>query len=106
MNRNELLLSLIDLSGIGLEIGPGYNPLVPKSSGRRIQTVDHAPAAELRERYRNVANVDISRIDEVAYVSARRPLAALVNNPEHYHYIDPPHMIEHSPAMLSFPPPR
>ncbi len=102
MNRNELLLSLIDLSGIGLEIGPGYNPLVPKSSGRRIQTVDHAPAAELRERYRNVANVDISRIEEVDYVSDRRPLAELVNKPGHYDYIVASHMIEHSPDMLGF----
>src|SRR5262249_4581242 len=34
MNRNELLLSLLDVSGIGLEIGAGYDPLVPKSSGR------------------------------------------------------------------------
>ena len=36
MNRNELLLSLLDVSGVGLEIGPGFDPLVPKSSGRRV----------------------------------------------------------------------
>ena len=45
MNRNELLLSLVDLSVVGLEIRPGYNPLVPKPSGRRIDTLDHATAA-------------------------------------------------------------
>src|SRR5258706_13446087 len=63
MERKQLLLSLFDLSGVGLEIGPGFDPLVPKSSGRRIETVDHASAAELREKYRNAASVDISRIE-------------------------------------------
>ena len=99
MNRNELLLSLLDVSGIGLEIGAGYDPLVPKSSGRRIETVDHAPAAELRERYRN-ANVDISRIEEVDYVSDGRPLTKLVDKPRHYDYIVASHVIEHAPDML------
>jgi SAM-dependent methyltransferase len=102
MNRNELLLSLIDLSGIGLEIGPGYNPLVPKSSGRRIETVDHAPAAELHEKYSNEANVNVSRIEEVDYVSDGRPLAELVNKPSHYDYIIASHVIEHTPDMLGF----
>jgi hypothetical protein len=74
MDRTALLLSLINLSGVGLEIGPGFDPLVPKSSGRRVETVDHASAAELREKYRNAANVDISRIEEVDYVSDGRPL--------------------------------
>jgi SAM-dependent methyltransferase len=102
MNRNELLLSLLDVSGIGLEIGPGFNPLVPKSSGRCIETVDHASAAELRERYRNAANVDISRIEEVDYVSDGRPLGELINKPGHYDYIIASHVIEHTPDMLGF----
>ena len=102
MNRNELLLSLIDLSGIGLEIGPGYNPLVPKSSGRHIETVDHAPAAELREKYRNEVNVNLSRIEEVDYVSDGRPLAEIVNKSCHYDYIIASHVIEHTPDLLGF----
>jgi SAM-dependent methyltransferase len=102
MDRNKLLLSLFDLSGIGLEIGPSYNPLVPKSSGRRIETLDHASAGELRERYRNAANVDISRIEEVDYVSDGRPLAEVVNKPGHYDYIVASHVIEHTPDMLGF----
>jgi SAM-dependent methyltransferase len=102
MDRNKLLLSLIDLSGIGLEIGPSYSPLVPKSSGHRIETLDHASAAELRERYRNAANVDISRIEEVDFVSDGRPLAEIVNKPGHYDYIIASHVIEHTPDMLGF----
>jgi SAM-dependent methyltransferase len=102
MDRNELLLSLIDLSGIGLEIGPGYNPLVPKSSGRRVETLDHATADELRERYRNAASVDLSRIEEVDYVSDGRSLVEVINKTACYDYIIASHVIEHTPDMLGF----
>jgi SAM-dependent methyltransferase len=96
------MLSQLDLSGIGLEIGPGFNPLVPKSSGRRIESLDHASAAELREKYRNAANVDITRIEEVDYVSDGRPIAEVVNRPAYYDYIIASHVIEHTPDMLGF----
>jgi SAM-dependent methyltransferase len=102
MNRNELLLSLIDPSGIGLEIGPGYNPLVPKSSGRRIETVDHATAAELRDKYRDEPLVDVSVIEELDYVSDGRSLVEIINKPGYYDYIVASHVIEHTPDMLGF----
>jgi SAM-dependent methyltransferase len=102
MDRTAIMLSQIDLSGIGLEIGPSYNPLVPKSSGRRIETLDHAPAAELRERYRTAPNVDITRIEEVDYISDGRPLAEIINKRDYYDYIVASHVIEHTPDMLGF----
>src|SRR5262249_49306390 len=102
MDRTALMLSQLDLSGIGLEIGPSFSPLVPKSSGRRIETLDHASAAELRERYRNAANVDITRIEEVDYVSDGRPLAEIVNRQGYYDYIIASHVIAHTPDMLGF----
>src|SRR5271166_2657492 len=102
MDRKQLLLSLIDLSGVGLEIGPGYDPLVPKSSGRRIETLDHASAAELREKYRNEVSLDLSRIEEVDYVSDGRPLGDIITKRRHYDYIVASHVIEHTPDMLGF----
>jgi SAM-dependent methyltransferase len=102
MDRKQLLLSLFDLSGVGLEIGPGFDPLVPKSSGRRIETVDHASAAELREKYRNAATVDISRIEEVDYVWDGRSLADIIKKEAHYDYIVASHVIEHTPDLLGF----
>ena len=32
LDRRELLLSLINTQGVGLEIGPGFNPLVRATS--------------------------------------------------------------------------
>jgi hypothetical protein len=51
MDRDEKAPHAIDLSGRGLELGPSDSPLVPKSSGGRIETLDHARADDL------VANV-------------------------------------------------
>jgi len=96
------MLSQIDLSGIGLEIGAGFSPLVPKSSGRRIETLDHASAAEVREKYRNDANVDVTRIEEVDYVTDGRPIAEVVDRRGYYDYIIASHVIEHTTDMLGF----
>ena len=102
MDRKELLLSLIDVSGIGLEIGAGFDPLVSKSSGRRVETVDHASAAELREKYRSAPTVDVSRIEEVDYIWDGRPLGEIIQKPRYYNYIVASHVIEHTPDMLGF----
>jgi len=102
MNRLELLLSLLDRQGLGLEIGPSYDPIVPKSTGWRIETFDHASAAELREKYRGSETVDISRIEEVDYVADGRPMADIIGKRSHYDYIVASHFIEHAPDMLGF----
>jgi SAM-dependent methyltransferase len=102
MDRKQLLLSLLDLSGIGLEIGAGFDPLVPKSSGRRVETVDHASAAELREKYRNAPTVDILRIEDVDYVWGGGSLSDVIKRHAYYDYIVASHVIEHIPDMLGF----
>ena len=53
MDRFTIMSAMFDRSGVGLEIGPSYNPFVPKSSGARIDTVDYTDQAGLIERYRN-----------------------------------------------------
>ena len=70
MDRARIALSGIDLSGRGLEIGPSYDPLVPKSSGARIETVDHAGRDELVTKYRDWGLDDdrSGRIEPVDYI--------------------------------------
>ncbi len=101
MDRTAFLRSLIDLNGIGLEIGPGYNPLLPKAAGFRVQTVDHTDADGLRAKYRD-AGVDPSRIEEVDHVLADRSLADAIGERRHYDFIVASHVIEHTPDMLGF----
>ena len=48
-SREEAVRSLFDASGLCLEIGPSYNPILPKHRGYRVETIDHCDAATLRE---------------------------------------------------------
>jgi SAM-dependent methyltransferase len=102
MTRNEMLLSMFDSSGVGLEIGAGFNPLLPKAAGYRVETLDHATANQLREKYRNDPNVDVAKIEEVDFVADGRPIAEVVGKPGHYDYIVASHVIEHAPDLLGF----
>jgi Methyltransferase domain len=102
MTRNELLLSMFDPSGIGLEVGAGFNPLLPKAAGYRVETLDHATADQLRDKYRNDPNVDVTRIEEVDFVADGSPIGEVVGKPGHYDYIVASHVIEHAPDMLGF----
>jgi hypothetical protein len=102
MSRNEVLLSMFDASGIGLEIGPSFNPLLPKAAGYHVETLDHATADQLREKYGADPNVDIARIEDVDFVANGRPIAEVVGKPGHYDYIIASHVIEHAPDLLGF----
>jgi SAM-dependent methyltransferase len=102
MNRDELLMSLIDVSGLGLEIGPSFSPLLPKAKGYRIETLDHLTAEKLREKYGDNISVDISKIEEVDYVSDGGSIAELIGKPGRFDYIVASHVIEHTTDMLGF----
>lgn len=99
--RNDRLLSMIDLSGLGLEIGPGFNPLVPKSAGHRVETLDHATQEALVAKYAG-AGVDTSRIEPVDHVSTGASVFAAIGQPGRYRWIVASHVIEHTPDLLGF----
>lgn len=61
MTRNEILLREANHSTKILEIGPGYNPVAPKSEGWNTHVIDHASADELRAKYTG-APVDVERL--------------------------------------------
>jgi SAM-dependent methyltransferase len=101
--RTSLLRSMLPIDGRGLEIGPGYNPLLPKSEGFHIETVDYTDADGLREKYKGNPNVDIDRIEAVDHVvDEGKTLAEAVGKPRAFDYIVASHVIEHTPDMVGF----
>jgi hypothetical protein len=101
-DRETFLLSLFDHTGVGLEISPGYNPILPKSKGYRIETVDHAPADQLRGKYKNDPTVDITKIEDVDYVSEGASIAEVIKKRNYYDYVLASHVIEHIPDIIAF----
>ena len=102
-DRTALLRSMLPLPGHGLEIGPGYNPLLPKAEGFDVETADYTDAAGLRMKYRDNPHVDPGRIEDVDHVLENgRSLAEAVGRPGTFGYIVASHVIEHAPDMLGF----
>ncbi|PZS20774.1 MAG: hypothetical protein DLM57_00565 [Pseudonocardiales bacterium] len=104
MDRVEKALHAVDLSGRGLEVGPSYNPLVPKSSGHRIETVDHAHAEELVAKYTamGLSEEHIARIEPVDHLWAGGSLLDVVPDHGSYDYILASHFIEHTVDLVRF----
>jgi len=100
-DRRDVILRNLDLDGLGLEIGPSHNPLLPKSQGYRVETIDHADANHLREKYRALGQ-DVGRIEEVDYVSGGGSIFETIGKPGRYDYIVASHVIEHIPDILGF----
>ena len=101
LSRNEKLLLNCDVAGLGLEIGPSYNPIAPKASGYRVDILDHADAPALRKKYKE-HNVDLSNIEDVDYVWSGQALHELTKKSDHYDWIIASHVIEHTPDLVSF----
>jgi SAM-dependent methyltransferase len=101
--RTALLRSMLPLHGQGLEIGPGYNPLLPKAEGFQVETADYTDAEGLRRKYAGNPHVDPARIEEVDHVLAGgHSLAEAIGRPGAFDYIVASHVIEHTPDMLGF----
>ena len=99
MTREPILLKDLRPEQAGLEIGPSFRPLAPKKSGWNIKIMDHASAAELREKYKP-HHVDLSAIEEVDYIYRGERLPDLVKN-ERFDYILASHVIEHDLVVTS-----
>lgn len=98
--RDEFIAQTVDRSMVGLEVGPGYAPTFPKSQGWNVETLDHATAEDLREKYHGMA--DTSRIEEVDHVSDGRPIDEIIAHRDHYDFIYASHAIEHVTDPISF----
>ena len=100
--RAAKALSFIDRSGDGLEIGPSYNPIAPKSAGFHVTIVDHAPTGDLREKFQayGLGPELLAKIEEVDFVWDGGPLTDLL--PTTYDFIIAAHVLEHSVDVIAF----
>jgi SAM-dependent methyltransferase len=102
--RQVAALGHVDLAGQGLEIGPSYSPLVPKSMQPTIDTVDHASRSDLIEKYVlfGLPQDKIDTIDEVDYIWDGGSLVDAIGKKEHYDYVVAAHVVEHSVDLIAF----
>lgn len=103
MRRQDKMLAGIDKTGLGLEVGPGYNPILPKHAGWNVLSVDHADQAALIEKYRQLG-VDTASIEPVDIVWCDGALHEAV--PEsllgQFDFCLASHVIEHIPNPIAF----
>lgn len=101
-SRTTQILSGVDTSGIGLEIGPLDNPVVPKKAGFNVHTMDHMNKEGLTEKYRDDPNVNTKNIEEVDYVWDGRRYSEITGKINYYDYILASHLIEHTTDLIGF----
>jgi predicted SAM-dependent methyltransferase len=102
MDRFEKLLQSIDKSMLGIEIGPSFNPIAPKSSGYNVLTLDHMNAEGLRAKYTGHPGVEVEKIEEVDFVWTGEPIQSLFPSNKKFDYIIASHVIEHMTDIISF----
>jgi hypothetical protein len=102
--RSKRALAGIDRSGLGLEIGPSYSPLVPKRSGARVEIVDHATREELVAKYESygLPPEKIAQIEPVDHVSTGGSLVEAVGRTGVYDYVVASNVIEHTVDLIGF----
>lgn len=100
MQRHEFIADNTDASMFGLEIGPGYAPSFPKSQGWNVETLDHATAEGLREKY--AGETDTSSIEHIDYVTDGRSIDQIIPRRKAYDFIYASHVIEHIPDPIRF----
>lgn len=100
-SRTDEIRGLFDASGLCLEIGPSYNPILPKAAGYSVETVDYCDADGLRAKYASHPDVDRTKIEEVTHIWRGEPLSQLVGEGR-FDVVVASHVIEHTPDMLGF----
>jgi len=103
-SRFEIVSSMIDVSGRGLELGPLDRPILAKRDGFDVQIVDYLDTEALREKYNSDDHpgVDPSAIEEVDFVSHGESLSELIGDEGVYDWVVASHVIEHIPDLVMF----
>ena len=104
MSRADLIRRNYNKSMHLIEIGPSYNPIVPKADGWKTTVIDHANQADLIAKYSAMGLPDTSKIEPVDFVWHDADLTTIV--PERLHGtfdgIIASHVGEHLPDLIGF----
>lgn len=100
-SKTDKILSLCNLDGIGLEIGGSFNPILPKSEGCNIETLDVLDRAGLVKKFKDQRQ-RINSIEEVDYVWSGGSYVETIGKMAHYDYIIASHVLEHTVCIISF----
>jgi len=103
MTREELIRQHFDRNMRLLEIGPSYNPILPKAAGWRTTIIDHASQAELVAKYAPLVST-VDRIEAVDFVWQGGPLADLLPADQRGSFdgLVASHVGEHFPDLIAF----
>ncbi len=101
MKRNEILLSSLNKSGKGIEIGPFHRPIAPKKSGFDVEIIDHLTKEQLLEKHAS-QNFNFDVVEDVDHIWKGESYASLTGNEKHYDWIIASHVIEHTPDLIGF----
>jgi hypothetical protein len=97
--RKAKMLSFIDATKPGIEIGPSHNPVCPKSEGYKVEIIDHLNQEDLRKKYAP-HGVNVNAIEPVDYVWSGESYCELTG--KIYGWVIASHIIEHTPDLISF----
>ncbi|MEE9412486.1 MAG: methyltransferase domain-containing protein [Methylococcales bacterium] len=102
MSRVEKVLSHLNRSGKGLEIGPSHRPMAPKSKGFNVDVMDVAGQEALRAKLQDKAHINVANIEPVDYVWKGEHYVDITGKPKHYDWVIASHVIEHAPDLIGF----
>jgi hypothetical protein len=83
-----------------LEIGPSYNPILPKREGFNVSILDHDDKAALEKKYTD-HKVDLSRIEPVDFIWTGGSMLDVIGGTR-FDNIVAAHVIEHAPDFIQF----
>src|SRR5579883_787530 len=101
MTRRDKILSSINTKGVGLEIGPSFSPIAPKSEGYNVRILDWMSTQELITLNKS-RNHDVSKIEPVDYVWSGGSLKDLIGESACFDWVIASHVIEHTPDLIGF----
>src|SRR4051812_37497434 len=81
-----------------MEIGPSFEPTIPKRDGYNVRILDHEDQARLVEKYKP-HSVDVSKIEPVDLIWRGENIQSLVGA-QKFDAIVAAHVIEHAPDFV------